>query len=138
MHLLVKTELSENTTWNMHPTRLDVLGFLSGFGRNISSDITLFSAKRMDGATKEYSAKTVSRSRGGCGCCGCLSEAAFAAGCCWGGGATGALAGTSIGSMLVNSSLKLETSVGEAILGMNGAGMFFLSRSSQLTVLKKT
>ena len=41
----------------MQPTRLEVLGFLSGLGRNMSSDMTLFSVKRMDGATYEYSAK---------------------------------------------------------------------------------
>ena len=39
--------------------------------------------------------------------------------------------------MLVNSSLKLDTSVAELMAGMKGAGMFFLKRSSQLMEAKK-
>ena len=38
--------------------------------------------------------------------------------------------GESAARMEVNSSEKLETSVSLEILGMKGAGMFFLSRSS--------
>jgi hypothetical protein len=102
----------------MHPTRFEVLGFLSGFGLNISSDITLFSAKRIEGATKEYSAKTSADT----------STPPM----------VGAMPGESTGSMFVNSSLKFETSVGETILGMNGAGMFLRRRSSQLIGLKKS
>ena len=88
-------------TCRMQPTRLEVLGFLSGLGLNMSSDITLFSVKRMEGATYEYSAKRFSATSG-----------------------PGSAPGLSTGSMLVNSSLKLETSVGEAMRGTKGAGMF--------------
>ena len=55
-------------------------------------------------------------------------------------GAAALAAGTALGEsttgMLVNSSEKLDTSMVEVILGMNGAGMFFLNRSSQLMVEK--
>ena len=48
----------------------------------------------------------------------------------------GVIPGLSAARMLVNSSEKLETSVSLAIFGMKGAGMFFLSRSSQAMARK--
>ena len=107
-------EAKNELTLSMHPTKLDVVGFLFGLGLNSSSGRTALSLlfrKRMEGPVNEY---PLNASK-----------------------ATGTSAGESTGGISVNSTEKLLTSRLLVMLGTKGAGMLRRNRSSQLMDLKK-